>query len=56
MQNQFSQAIEPWARALQLSEQHQYFEPRQSREIANMLAQLRYQAGLTKQLPPQAWF
>jgi RNA polymerase sigma factor (sigma-70 family) len=56
MQNQFSQAIEPWEKALQLSDRFQYFEAKMSREIATMLAQLRYQAGLTQQLPPQPWF
>jgi RNA polymerase sigma factor (sigma-70 family) len=56
IQNQFSQAIEPWEQALQLSDRYQYFDAKMSREIANMLAQLRYQAGLTKELPPQPWF
>lgn len=56
MQNQFSQAIEPWEKALQLSDRYQYFDAKMSRDIANLLAQLRYQAGLTKQLPPLPWF
>jgi hypothetical protein len=56
MQNQFSQAIEPWEKALQLSDQFKYFEPKMSRDIATILAQLRYQAGLTKQPPPTHWF
>lgn len=56
MQNQFSQAIEPWEKALQLSDQFKYFEPKMSGDIATILAQLRYQAGLTKQLPPMPWF
>ena len=56
MQGQNSKAIEPFEKALQLSDQYKYFEPKAARDIANILAQLRFQAGLTKQLPPGQWF
>ena len=56
MQGQNSKAIEPFEKALQLSDQFKYFEPKVAHDIANNLAQLRFQAGLTKQLPPVQWF
>ncbi|MBI5691122.1 MAG: sigma-70 family RNA polymerase sigma factor [Verrucomicrobia bacterium] len=56
MQNQFREAIAPWERALELSERFNYFDPKMARDIANNLAHLRYQAGLTTQLPPAQWF
>ena len=56
MQQQFGNAIEPWEKALELSATHQYFDAKMARNIANILAQLRYQQGLTKNLPPTDWF
>lgn len=56
-QNQFSHAIEPWEKALQLSDQFKYFDGKRSFEIVTFLAQLRLQAsGVTAEAPQALWF
>ena len=59
MQGEHRKAIEPWEKALQLSDRYHYFDGKTSRDIAFFLAQLRYQEGLTTKLPPAPparWF
>ena len=56
-QNQYSHAIEPWEKALQLSDQFKYFDGKRSSEIVHFLAQLRLQAsGVTAEAPQALWF
>ncbi|MBI5690377.1 MAG: hypothetical protein HZC55_09785 [Verrucomicrobia bacterium] len=53
MTNQFSKAIAPWERAIQLSDQHNYFPERQTLETISLLAQLYGQEGSTSKVPAQ---
>jgi tetratricopeptide (TPR) repeat protein len=53
MTNQFSKAIVPWERALQLSDQHGYFPERQALDTVSLLAQLYGQEGSTSKVPAQ---
>jgi tetratricopeptide (TPR) repeat protein len=56
-QGQHKKAIEPWEKALQLSDQFKYFGDQQSCDIVNFLAQLRLQSGGVSAEAPQAlWF
>ena len=47
MTNQLSKAIAPWERAVQLSDQHNYFPERQVLDIINYLAQLYAQEAIS---------
>ena len=51
--NQLSKAIEPWERALQLSDQHQYFSDKQAADMIFFLAQLYAQEGTSSKNPAQ---
>lgn len=51
MTNQFSKAIVPWERAVQLSDQHNYFPERQTLDTVSLLAQLYGQEGSTSKVP-----
>lgn len=51
--NQLSKAIAPWERALQLSDQHGYFNERTTLDILTFLAQLYAQEGTTSKVPAQ---
>jgi tetratricopeptide (TPR) repeat protein len=51
--NQLPKAIEPWERALQLSEQHGYFGEKQSLDIMFFLAQLYAAEGTASKVPAQ---
>ena len=53
MTNQFSKAIAPWERAVQLSDQHNYFPERQTLDTVSLLAQLYGQEGSTSKVPAQ---
>lgn len=53
MTNQFSKAIAPWERAVQLSDQFNYFPERQTLETVSLLAQLYGQEGSTSKNPAQ---
>lgn len=53
MTNQFSKAIAPWERAIQLSDQHGYLPERQSLDTISLLAQLYGQEGSTSKVPAQ---
>ena len=56
-QNQLANAIEPWEKALQLSDQFKYFDGKRSADIVNFLAQLRLQAsGVMADAPQALWF
>ena len=56
-QEQYSKAIEPWEKALQLSDQFKYFDDQQSCNLVYFLAQLRYQSGgPTSEVPQGLWF
>ena len=56
-QNQWANAIEPWEKALQLSDEFKYFDGKRSAEIVNFLAQLRLQAsGVMAESPQSLWF
>lgn len=56
-QNQLANAIEPWEKALQLSDQFKYFDGKRSADIVNFLAQLRLQAsGVAAEAPQALWF
>jgi tetratricopeptide (TPR) repeat protein len=56
-QNQMAEAIEPWEKALQLSDQFKYFDGKRSSEIVQYLAQLRLQfRGVTADAPQALWF
>ncbi|MBI5771986.1 MAG: sigma-70 family RNA polymerase sigma factor [Verrucomicrobia bacterium] len=54
---QYSKAIEPWEKALQLSDQFKYFDDKDACDKVYYLAQLRYQCdGLTAEAPQGLWF
>ncbi len=53
MTNQLSKAIAPWERALELSDQHAYFNERQTLETVSLLAQLYAQEGSVSKVPAQ---
>lgn len=53
MTNQFGKAIAPWERAIQLSDQHQYFPERQTLDTVSLLAQLYAQEGSSSKVPAQ---
>jgi RNA polymerase sigma factor (sigma-70 family) len=58
-QDQYSKAIEPWEKALQLSRQYSYFDEKQMFDIAGFVDQLRYsERSKSEGLPaPSApWF
>jgi tetratricopeptide (TPR) repeat protein len=56
-QNQLTNAIEPWEKALQLSDQFKYFDGKRSADIVNFLAQIRLQAsGVMAEAPQALWF
>ncbi len=51
MTSQYGKAIAPWERAVQLSDQFQYFPERQTLETVSLLAQLYAQEGSTSKVP-----
>ncbi len=51
MTNQLSKAIEPWEKAIQLSDQFGYFPEKQTLETVSLLAQLYGQEGSTSKDP-----
>lgn len=53
MTNQFSKAIGPWERAIELSDKNNYFPERQTLETVSLLAQLYGQEGSTSKVPAQ---
>jgi cell division protein FtsB len=56
-QNQLTNAIEPWEKALQLSDQFKYFDDKRSADIVHFLAQIRLQAsGVMAEAPQALWF
>jgi hypothetical protein len=54
MTNQLSKAIAPWERAVQLSDQHGYFNEKQVLDIINYLAQLYAQEAISTKDPKAA--
>lgn len=52
-QEQYSKAIEPWEKALQLSDTYKYFDERQTLDTVYFLSQLNYQEGLSSKVPAQ---
>ncbi len=53
MTNQFSKAIGPWERAIELSDKYQYFSEKQTLDTVSLLAQLYGQEGSTTKVPAQ---
>lgn len=53
MTNQFSKAISPWERAIELSDKYQYFSEKQTLDTVSLLAQLYAQEGSTTKVPAQ---
>lgn len=53
MTNQFSKAIAPWERAVELSDKYQYFSEKQTLDTVSLLAQLYGQEGSTTKVPAQ---
>ena len=53
MTNQFSKAIGPWERSIELSDKYQYFSEKQTLDTVSLLAQLYGQEGSTTKVPAQ---
>ncbi|MFM9081571.1 MAG: hypothetical protein ACKOTE_15820, partial [Opitutaceae bacterium] len=53
MTNQFSKAIAPWERSIELSDKYQYFSEKQTLDTVSLLAQLYGQEGSTTKVPAQ---
>lgn len=53
MTNQFSKAVAPWERAIELSDKYQYFSEKQTLDTVSLLAQLYGQEGSTTKVPAQ---
>jgi tetratricopeptide (TPR) repeat protein len=53
MTNQFSKAIAPWERSIELSDKHGYFSEKQTLDTVSLLAQLYGQEGSTSKVPAQ---
>jgi tetratricopeptide (TPR) repeat protein len=53
MTNQFSKAIAPWERAIELSDKYQFFSEKQTLDTVSLLAQLYGQEGSTTKVPAQ---
>lgn len=53
MTNQFSKAIGPWERAIELSDKYQYFSEKQTLDTVSLLAQLYGQEGSTTKVAAQ---
>lgn len=52
-QEQYSKAIEPWEKSLQLSDTYKYFDEKQTLDTVYFLSQLNYQEGLSSKVPAQ---
>lgn len=52
-QDQYGKAIEPWARALKLSDTYNYFDEKWTLDTLYFLAQLEYQEGLSSKVPAE---
>jgi tetratricopeptide (TPR) repeat protein len=52
-QELYSKAIEPWEKALQLSDANKYFDEKQTLDTVYFLSQLNYQEGLSSKVPVQ---
>ncbi len=53
MTNQFSKAIAPWERAIELSDKYGYFQEKQTLDTVSLLAQLYGQEGSTSKVTAQ---